>query len=1103
MPQIFDNIKQSLLPVLRKTIDVAHKADFCVGYFNLRGWKQIDSYIEKFSGGDDNCCRLLVGMQRPPQEDFRAAMNLFESNDLISNQKALKLKKQIAEDFRKQLVIGIPTNNDEAGLQRLIAQLKSGKVVVKVFLKHQLHAKLYLLFRTDPINPTVGYIGSSNLTMSGLAAQGELNVDVMDRDACNKLTDWFQDRWNEKWCIDISKELIEILEESWASEVDFPPYHIYLKIVYHLARDARAGIEEFNLPTLFKNQLFEYQANAVKIAARHLHKKGGVIIGDVVGLGKTIVATALAKIYEDDFYLETLIICPKNLVEMWEGYVHKYQLHAKVLSISMAQNVLPDERRYRLLIIDESHNLRNKEGSRYKVIREYIQKNVERVILLTATPYNKSYCDLGNQLRLFINEDEDLNISPETFIASIGGRSEFAVKHQVGINTIAAFEKSSFTDDWNELMRLFLVRRTRSFIKNYYAETDETDGRKYLKFPDGTKQHFPDRFPKKVEFGFNEKAEHDQYAKLYSKNVVDIINGLNLPRYGLGQKMYSSNKLPDQNEKIIIDNLSRAGARIKGFARTNLFKRLESSGFSFMLSVCRQLLRNHLFLYAYENNQPLPIGKQETASVEDYLYKDEESGSEKKIKKIIFDESDYKIQAEELFSEISDKHKQQYKWIDSDFFSDTLKNNLVADNEKLLEIIKLCEKWDAENDRKLIAMIKLCNETHPNEKILVFTQYSDTAHYIFENLKNKIDNIECVTGGNNSPTDIAHRFSPKSNDKTVEKEIRVLISTDVLSEGQNLQDAHIIVNYDLPWAIIRLIQRAGRVDRIGQKSDKIYCYSFLPENGIEKIINLRKRLKQRIKENAETIGADEVFFEDDSINLLDLFNEKSGILDDESDMDVDLASHAYQIWEEAVKKNPKLKNIIPKLADVIYSAKEVDGIKENGVVVYTKTARDNDILTWIDENKNIVTQSQFEILKAVKCLPGEKPVQRIEKHHELVKFGVEHIRENEDKIGGQLGRKNGARYKIYMRLTRYVQANEGTLFASDELKRAVDDIYKYPLQEFARNAINRQIKAGVSDENLVKLVLSLKEDDKLSIINESESDFDKNPKIICSLGLIK
>ena len=452
----------------------------------------------------------------------------------------------------------------------------------------------------------------------------------------------------------------------------------------------------------------------------------------------------------------------------------------------------------------------------------------------------------------------------------------------------------------------------------------------------------------------------------------------------------------------------------------------------------------------------------------------------------------------------------------SSYDIERIKVDIENDVERLDKINSAVAPITTDGDDKLQQLVSLLTTDLAGKKILVFSYFKDTARYIYryirdnEEVKARINrNTRIIDSG--VPTKqrqaLIERFAPRANQQDeladTEEEIDLLISTDVLSEGQNLQDAHIIVNYDLPWAIIRLIQRAGRVDRIGQTADAIYCYSFLPESGIEKIIKLRKRLKQRIKENAETIGADEVFFEDDSVNLLDLFNEKSGILDDENDMDVDLASQAYQIWEEAVKKDPKLKTIIPKLADVIYSAKKNDDIKENGVVVYTKTARDNDIITWIDENKNIVTQSQFEILKAVKCLPNEKPVQRIENHHELVKIGVEHIRKNEDKIGGQLGRRNGARYKIYMRLTRYVQANEGTLFATDDLKKAVDDIYKYPLQEFARNAINRQLKAGVTDENLVKLVLSLKEDNKLSIINEADNYLDKNPKIICSMGLIK
>ena len=186
MPRIFDNISQSLLPALRETLDVANRADFCVGYFNLRGWKAIDGHIDQWSGGPGNCCRLLVGMQRLPQDELREAFSIVKKDEGIDNPTALRLKKRLAEEFRHQLTLGMPTNDDELGFRRLAAQIKAKKVVVKLFVRHPLHAKLYLLFRPDPVNPSVGYLGSSNLTFAGLANQGELNVDVMDHDACQK-----------------------------------------------------------------------------------------------------------------------------------------------------------------------------------------------------------------------------------------------------------------------------------------------------------------------------------------------------------------------------------------------------------------------------------------------------------------------------------------------------------------------------------------------------------------------------------------------------------------------------------------------------------------------------------------------------------------------------------------------------------------------------------------------------------------------------------------------------------------------------------------------------------------------------------------------------
>lgn len=1114
MPKIFDNIENHLVEGLNYTLDVSHRADFCVGYFNLRGWKQVAHHIENWEGGDGNCCRLLVGMQKPPYETLKDYFSKAEQG-AIDIQSAATFKKKLAQEFKDQLTIGIPTDEDEKGLQRLSAQIKAKKVVVKLFLRHPLHAKLYLCFRDDKINPIIGYLGSSNLTLSGLSLQGELNIDVLEHDPNLKLSKWFNDRWDDKFCFDISDELAEIIDNSWAADKLLHPYHIYLKIAFHLAREARAGLSEFKVSKVFEKQLLDFQQKAVLVAAHHLNKRGGVIIGDVVGLGKTITATALAKMFEDDFLLETLIICPKNLVKMWEDYRHKYQLRAKIISVTQAQTILPNERRYRVVIIDESHNLRNREGKRYKAIQEYIQLNDSKVILLSATPYNKTFLDLSNQLRLFIPDEKDLGISPEHFIESIGGKVQFMAKYQTPIRSLPAFEKSEFPDDWRELMRLYLVRRTRSFIKAYYTQTDEVNGRKFLTFSDGTKSYFPDRKPKKVEYHFDANDPKDQYAKLYADDVVKIINQLNLPRYGLGQDQYINQKpllKPTKEELVIMQNLGRAGARLKGFARTNLFKRLESSGYSFLLSISRHILRNFIFVYAIENKLPFPIGKQDSNMLDDFLEDEDIENTIDEIQKInlLLSEEAYYDQAHKVYALFSSAYKNRFDWISSQLFSDNLKNILIDDSRDLLKILELGKDWSAEEDRQLNALHKLITKKHGDEKVLIFTQFADTAKYLNTELKKKgIKQIECVTGDNEDPTSFAYRFSPVSNDKRKEvkeaDEIRVLITTDVLSEGQNLQDAHIILNYDLPWAIIRLIQRAGRVDRIGQKAEKIYCYSFLPEDGIERIIRLRSRLKSRLEQSDEVLGSpDELFFDNQKVRsqLEGLYSEQSGILDEEEDGEVDLASYAYQIWKNATDADPKLLNLIQEMPNVVYATKQNTDDKEHeGVIVYSRTADDNDVLVWTNKKGEVITQSQLTILRAAQCHADTTPQFRIPEHHKLVEKGLEHIKDIEITTGGQLGKQSSVRYRIYMHLTRYYEEFKNTLFVTDALKRAIDDIYKYPLKETAKEIISRQLKAGATDETLSNLVSTLREEDKLCVISE-EDKADREPQIICSMGLI-
>ncbi len=1102
MPKIYDNIENYLKSGLITTLESSYRADFCVGYFNLRGWKLLDEQIERFTG-EEHCCRLLVGMQKPEEQLLRSALARIDEG-LMDNPRALSLKKEIALSFRRQLTFGLPTAEDEHSLQKLKQQLKQGKIKVKLFLGYPLHAKLYLLYREDKLAPLIAYVGSSNLTMAGLSRQGELNVDVLEQDAAQKLSNWFENRWNDMWSLDISRELAEILDESWASEKLFSPYYIYLKMAYHLSQEARSGISDYIIPRELREELLPFQSNAVSIAARHLDKRGGVLIGDVVGLGKTLTATAIAKLFEETFFTETLIICPKNLTEMWEDYVHRYQLRARVMSVSLInKDFVEKTRRYRVVIIDESHNLRNRQGKRYALVREYIEKNESRVILLTATPYNKSYLDISNQLRLFIAEDKDIGIGPERFIESVGGSTEFIARYQYSPHTLLAFEKSDFSEDWQELLKTYMVRRTRTFIKNNYALWDENRKQYYIPFVDGTINYFPERIPQKVQYCFDENDPGDLYVKLYSERVVDTINSLHLARYGLGNYLDPNprKKLSKEEERIMA-NLSRAGKRLMGFCRTNLFKRLESSGASFLISLARHVLRNNLFLYALEKDLPFPIGQQESADMDEFLEEDDNAGENFGVT-IITEKDKYRQLAEEHYRRCQ-REKSKYGWISSQLFLPELARLLEEDVDAILSIINLARHWDPSEDRHLNALEKLIAKTHRKEKILVFTQFADTARYLEEQLRSRgIKDLACVTGAVDNPTEYAYRFSPVSNRvKDIYDEIRVLISTDVLSEGQNLQDGHIVVNYDLPWALIRLIQRAGRVDRIGQQSPKILCYSFLPQDGLEKIINLRNRLIHRISENSEVVGSDEIFFDGDPVNIADLYNEKAGLLD-EDEGEIDLTSQAYEIWKQAIQANPKLKKIIPNLPDVIYATKALEegSVEGEGVITYSRNSRGFEGLTWLDIRGRVISRSQSRILKAAACTLDTPALARLIKHHELVARAVELAEKDALQTGGQLGSQAGARFRAYKILGRYYESVKDSLFDTVALKRTIDDIYRYPLRESARELINRRLRFGISDEEMAEMLIKLRDEGRLSVISQKQDRALNIPQIICSLGM--
>jgi len=345
------------------------------------------------------------------------------------------------------------------------------------------------------------------------------------------------------------------------------------------------------------------------------------------------------------------------------------------------------------------------------------------------------------------------------------------------VRSLAAFDKSEYADDWRDLMRLYLVRRTRSFIQENYAKYDAERKRKYLEFHDGTRSYFPTRVPRTVKFKISEKDPNDPYARLFTDDVVDIVDGLVLPRYGLGNYVKPTpHKPPTTEEAKVLSDLSRAGTRLKGFCRTNLFKRLESSGQAFILSVERHILRNFICLHAIENDLPIPIGTQDIGLLDAWANdqdtdlwdaatdNDENNDSTNDPTENmaqVTTEQKFKEQASEIYDTYAKHFQRRFKWLKPEVFNDALAKDLRKDVKALMNVLKKAGGWDPKLDTKLQELLTLLTKSHTKDKVIVFSQFADTVNYLAAQIKAAgLQSMEGVTGDTEDPTAIRTPFQP-------------------------------------------------------------------------------------------------------------------------------------------------------------------------------------------------------------------------------------------------------------------------------------------------------------------------------------------------------
>ena len=704
----------------------------------------------------------------------------------------------------------------------------------------------------------------------------------------------FDEIWHSKEKLqDVTEQVLENISTVYREN---PPEFMYFVALYNIFNEFLENISEDVLPneaTGFKqsavwNKLYSFQKDGVLAIINKLEKFNGCILADSVGLGKTYTALGVIKYYENR-NKSVLVLCPKRLSDNWQTYKlnllnnpiasdrlrYDVLYHTDLSRIRGYSNGIPLDRinwgNYDLVVIDESHNFRNggqtygiegENENRYlKLLNQVIRTGVKtKVLMLSATPVNNRFNDLRNQLALAYEGDESLlndklntNKSIEVIFrraqAAFNTWSELDAKERITENLLKMLDFDFF-----ELLDSVTIARSRKHIERYYDTTEI-----------GT---FPERKPPiTIRCGLTDFSEAINYNDIYAH-----LSSLNLSIYTPSAYILSS-KVEKYEEKYGKDigrsRVMQVGREIgiMVLMRINLLKRLESSVHSFRLTLGRIIKLIEQTMEEIENYDPSKVIELQDLSDADFDMDDQNTdffSAGKKVK-IELSDMDYKT------------------WLD----------DIRLDRDVLIELLQEMDLITPEHDKKLKILWetienKLASPINAdNNKIIVFSAFSDTVEYLYAQISKRLSeeyglDSAMVTGSSGSKTTIPKLhtdlntiltcFSPRSKEKHLilpneEAEIDMLIATDCISEGQNLQDCDYLINYDIHWNPVRIIQRFGRIDRIGSKNAVIQLVNFWPDLDLDEYIKLKARVETRMKITVMTATGDDNPIDDDKGDL--------------------------------------------------------------------------------------------------------------------------------------------------------------------------------------------------------------------------------------------
>jgi len=854
IPYVIDNQQHRLAEVLGSIL-VEHKGrslDVATAYFTVEGFKLVRAGLESLGN-----FRLLLGAEP------RSGENL-----------GLRPDPNITLSLMRADLERAPFNEDTLRLvEDLIRYLRRENVAVRLHDKGFLHAKSWLFYSDRPgqqqlfdrFRPVLAIVGSSNFTGPGLTSNRELNLAhkvlldpaeasdeqaqqavawLSDKRPSDKILDvnrqliksevgaraiieleeWFERQWED--ARNFKDELVELLEASKFGQKEYTPYQVYMKALWEYFKDD-LGEEQ---PTDKKSavELAEFQKSAVMKARKIIARHDGVMVADSVGLGKTWIGKKLLEDYAYHMRQKALVICPASLRQMWEYELGEASISATILSQEALGREEFDPSEYGdadVILVDESHNFRNPHSQRYASLTEIIKRNGgcgregsrKKVLLLTATPINNSEFDLYHQVALITQGDR-------TYFSACG----IGDLHRYFINARRASREGLAASALFNLLEELVIRRTRAFIRTAYPEATIR----------GERIAFPQRKLRTVEYDLEAT-----YESIY-EDVVSGIESLTLAPYNLE----SYKKAGIERDEM---EAGRQSALV-GIFKSRYLKRFESSVAAFRISVRRALQ----FLKTFESY----ILEGKVLKSFDFhraiRYLEQEGEEDDATPASLADELDATEDAKRtlgVMPQVDPAHYDLRK----------LHAAVQQDIDVLTSVWGQVKRITPAKDTKLQTLKRLLTKDLKGKKVLVFSYYKDTARYVYAELTGDRGKAFRKQAGNpsirrmDSGADAKERvrivqaFSPLANNKPdwsgSDKEIDILVSTDVLSEGQNLQDCGIMVNYDLHWNPTRMVQRAGRIDRIGSRHDTLWVTNMFPDEGLERLLKLVESLETKIQ----------------------------------------------------------------------------------------------------------------------------------------------------------------------------------------------------------------------------------------------------------------